>query len=534
MELYDVFRNQALKHFQMCQSFIDVLKHKPYTDLTSLFLSIQTNIDKVVSKKEHVVKESEDRRERYEWVRQYALIDERNKQNDKGITLFGNYKYNIRVISWVIYYGHHRIIDYLVQQTDQHNETSELFGMPEDTPSQFQCQNYKKKLISNYRSKREKNIEKFRLLVLGCYSGDLQTVRTLLPVCKETINMTGEVSKDPCIDWCHYSPLAIACMGGNVSMVAELVQEGADVNLLYGWESTPLMTACELGHVNVVEELVEKGADVDLRDRWGNVPLIIACKEGHTSVVKEMLKAKADVNQQDALGNTPLKAAVAEGSLSVVKCLVDHGANWVPQAIDSNASLIYKALILNRKDILKYLIQKQNELSYGKYHGNIHLFNCLINFRNAGAKTDHRGDVVLTNKLIWSMEEFGDLWRTVVDGGCNALSRLLCVGLDSNQLIQLSEVAPFLHTLIDYDDSFCDRAEKVRVLLEAGADVNVKVRYREYDALLDREGVSVLERTRRWLCKYRDDKSSKLYKTKMLEFTKVIWEIKKRVRRYSV
>jgi hypothetical protein len=61
-----------------------------------------------------------------------------------------------------------------------------------------------------------------------------------------------------------------------------------------------------------------------------------------------------------------------------------------------------------------------------------------------------------------------------------------------------------LYTLID-EWYVRDRTERVRMLLEAGVDVNVRVRCREYrsvldrvkyDCVLDRSGVSVLERTR--------------------------------------
>jgi hypothetical protein len=40
------------------------------------------------------------------------------------------------------------------------------------------------------------------------------------------------------------------------------------------------------------------------------------------------------------------------------------------------------------------------------------------------------------------------------------------------------------------DEEFVDdRTEKVRMLLEAGVDVSVRVRYREYGSVLDRKGV---------------------------------------------
>jgi hypothetical protein len=56
-----------------------------------------------------------------------------------------------------------------------------------------------------------------------------------------------------------------------------------------------------------------------------------------------------------------------------------------------------------------------------------------------------------------------------------------------------------------------DRTEKVRVLLEAGVGVNVRVKYKEYDCVLDRVGVPALERTRRLVCQYSNSEYDREY-----------------------
>jgi hypothetical protein len=61
-------------------------------------------------------------------------------------------------------------------------------------------------------------------------------------------------------------------------------------------------------------------------------------------------------------------------------------------------------------------------------------------------------------------------------------------------------------------------------------DVSVRVRRREYGSVLDREGVSVLERTRRRVCKNRDSECP-LERNK---YKRVMCEIKKHIRRHSV
>jgi hypothetical protein len=182
---------------------------------------------------------------------------------------------------------------------------------------------------------------------------------------------------------------------------------------------------------------------------------------------------------------------------------------------------------------VKYLIQEQNKISPGQYTGNVHLFNCLVDIRHAGVTTDSRDNVVVTDRTVWCMDRGGDLWETFRWGDCDVLRHLLCVGLDVNQSIQLydryshskSDVTPLLYILIDAW-IIRDRTERVRMLLGAGADVSVRVKYKEYGSVLDREGVSVLERTRRLVCKYTENRAP--------EYKSVMREITKHVRRHSL
>jgi ankyrin repeat protein len=575
MELYDVFRNQVLKHPQVCQAFIGELKTKSYTELKSTFLSSHGMVDKVVSKRRCVEKERGEYSDewRKELWRQSVLVDQREEK-------WLYYTYNVRVISWVIYYGHHQIIQYILQQVQQHNDMSELFRVADDAQNSSILGIFEmiKFMISDISRRRQKLVEKCRLLLLSCYSGDVQTVRILLPVCKRTIDREHQICRG--IFWYQESPLTAACRGGHVSVVEELVKAGADVNLKGnkkhtpliaacggGYVSvveelvkagvdvnlqiglyTPLMSACEGGHVSVVEELVKAGADVNVQDDDGYTPLIAVCRGGHVSVVDELVKAGADVNRQDIFRNIPLIVAVSECSLLTVKCLVEHGADLVTQVVDIKVSAVYRSLILNKPDVVKYLIQEQNKISPGQYTGNVHLFNCLVDIRHAGVTTNSRDDVVVTDRSVWCMDvdingmvrfRIGeaDVWETISEGDCAVLRRLLCVGLDVNQSVQLcygsryrkSDVRSLLCTLIGEGCVVRDRTEKVRMLLEVGADVNVRVRDREDDSVLDKEGVSVLERTRRLVCQYSRF-GGKRYK----EYKCILYHIKKHVRRYSV
>jgi hypothetical protein len=155
-----------------------------------------------------------------------VLVDQRRKRDDKGE--WCGYTYNVRVISWVIYYEHHQIVEYIMNKTQQHNEENELSSVAENTPHPLKSEI---STCNEHEIDISRLVEECRLLLLSCYSGDVQTVRVLLPIFKGTINRERQICRD--IGWYEYlySPLTVACWRGHVSVVEELVKAGADVNL---------------------------------------------------------------------------------------------------------------------------------------------------------------------------------------------------------------------------------------------------------------------------------------------------------------
>ncbi|XP_062566011.1 uncharacterized protein LOC134228370 [Saccostrea cucullata] len=286
MKFSIVFRNDALKHPRVYKAFIDMIKEKAYRDMKSLFLH-----------------KKESKRINY-FIQLYLmnycdgidmLMDIRDSPNE-GKTFM------VRVISWVIYYGHHDILQYIIAQTQQHGETqSEIFHNNTETM---------------HLSPEEKR-EEARLFLLGCYSGDPETIDILFPhVSKNTITVQHP-------DF-NISPLTAACDRGYVHIVEKLIKADTDVNLP-SEGGTPLVAACSKGHVDIVEKLINAGASVNLPFK-GITPLLAACDGEHVSTVEKLVKARADVNVSSA-ESTPLLTACRNGYESIVKELVKAGAN---------------------------------------------------------------------------------------------------------------------------------------------------------------------------------------------------------------
>ncbi|XP_062610551.1 uncharacterized protein LOC134272322 [Saccostrea cucullata] len=533
MELYDVFMNDALKHPQVCQAFIEVLKGKSYIEVKSLFF------DEIETIEFSGVFESLTKGKPYNQLltpQQRKLWRSRHKASSLTLSklLLSN---KLRVISWVICFGHHGILQYLVKQTEDHQETNSVMF----------CENWwLQKLKSIWRlivsliwRSFEYQEEKKRLLLLCCLSGDVDTLKILLQyVSRDYINLAATPE-----GWS--TPLIVACEEGHASIVRELISVGANVNLPDRYE-TPLTVACRHGHDNVVNELLKANADVNLENRF-DTPLTVACRGGFSNVVEKLLKVEGvDVNSPDIEGNTPLVNALLMGFSTVLEKLLEYDIFCVKE-VDIGVSALYAGFAMNNTEIVEGLL-KSKQLK-GK-DGKRHLFNILVDIRKANVKTDCKDDVTETNRRVLLMESRGNWSKAILSEDSRVLRHLLNVGLDKNQLIQLytdglyeSDLRPLLHVVID-EYYVNDRIEKIKILLEAGVNVNAKSKLktidpwfgtrksRECNNMLDREGISALERTKRIINASAHD-DFVLTRIKTPEYKKLMLVLKKRVRRHS-
>ncbi|XP_061166792.1 kinase D-interacting substrate of 220 kDa-like [Saccostrea echinata] len=319
-----------------------------------------------------------------------------------------------------------------------------------------------------------------------------------------------------------------------------------------------MIAASKGGYESLVEELVKAGADVNLQDGNGNTALILACQDGNLSMWNLLLSIGADVTQQDEWRQTPLLVALKNNCHSWIKCLMKWLLNCV-EHVDFHATALHLGYKINRPDIVNSLLRLKNRTSL-----NLNLFNTLVFIRHGALKMDSKDDVVVSERYDWQMED-GDFYSLIRMLDSDGLRNLLQAGLDVNQWIQYNnedrhfEGKPLLHILLnEYGPCNVDREGKVRILLQAGADANVRVGFREDDNFffhrmheffkcydrqkyqcydkLDWEGVSALGRARRVFFEYSCENMYGIprYLDKRDEYKGIIQEIKKHVRRYSL
>ncbi len=126
-------------------------------------------------------------------------------------------------------------------------------------------------------------------------------------------------------------PLHTAVEEGDFDTVAELVDQGADVNLRNEQLCTPLHLAAQQGHLDLVKYLIQRYADIDARAAYGEQPLLMAITSrwgarADPDVVRFLVNSGADIRATDDDGWTPLYAAAERGALSVAEVLLKAGA----------------------------------------------------------------------------------------------------------------------------------------------------------------------------------------------------------------
>ncbi|CAH1772273.1 unnamed protein product [Owenia fusiformis] len=205
---------------------------------------------------------------------------------------------------------------------------------------------------------------------VGCMAEMLKHVTPNLHVMGSLIN-----SRD--ID--GMTVLMYASIDGHVEMVSQLVDVGADVNIVDDRNKTACHWAARRGHKACVEMLLSHGADITARDCDKRTPLVLAVERGHRVVLNYTLtkyeemffkssKAKPKL-KKDLYEGLPYRqqfdlkmaliASVAEGHAACTELLLDVGTpvdcsatstsdgNFVPISLDEHkvgASNVMKEL----------------------------------------------------------------------------------------------------------------------------------------------------------------------------------------------
>ena len=429
MNLFDVFMNKSLKQGTFRDVFEGMLKTKPFDEFESLILRKCQNIH-LVNTTFFAKEPIQEIIDIIEFDRLKVLFDSIHR------TVCGSeHTCNVRVISWIINYGHTHLLQEIVNHVKCNNHsTSLVFGSDV--------------------------MENTRLLLLGCYSDTLDMVELILkyvdPKCIDTdFTFVSLITR-------NITPLIAGCTIGNLCIVKALLRNHADINKCNNWNTSPLNTASNYGHIDVVKCLLSSGSDINLTDRKEQSPLFAASMSGHYDVVKCLLSSGADINLCDIDGHSPLFQASMSGHCDVVKCLISSGAKnnccghdeQRPLFIASKAgySDVVECLLGADADINLVDILRQSPLFAASMSGRYDVVKCLLSSGADNNLCDINGQSPL---LVASEAGYSDVVECLI-------------GADADiNLVDILRQSPL------FAASMSGRCDVVKCLLSSRADINL-------------------------------------------------------------
>lgn len=153
-------------------------------------------------------------------------------------------------------------------------------------------------------------------LMVASGAGHVGVVRELLNKGASVNSMTSGLT----------TALHEAARRGYLFVVRLLLESGAQPNVKDKLLSqTPLHWAAYYGHQSVVMELTDKGADIQLANTIGNTALHIAADEGKLPIVMELLERGANINAKNMYGQTALYYAEKRHHERIVRALKFRG-----------------------------------------------------------------------------------------------------------------------------------------------------------------------------------------------------------------
>lgn len=142
--------------------------------------------------------------------------------------------------------------------------------------------------------------------------------------------------------------LHLAASNNDLSLVRQLLSEGADVNAKSTFfNRTPLFEAAEANedesHFDVIKILLKHGADPNAKFNaeinHSSTPFHYLVSSSNKKTVQLFLNFKADVNAVNEFGQTPLFSAAFNKNVEVVQFLVDIGSDVNHRDFNGQTSL---------------------------------------------------------------------------------------------------------------------------------------------------------------------------------------------------
>lgn len=150
------------------------------------------------------------------------------------------------------------------------------------------------------------------ILEMAVWRNNITSFRILLNEAHADINGIGE---NRC------GALTTAIRDNRMEFLRELISNGADLNMATA-DGLPIIRAAALEDSTILAMLLEAGANVDLRLEDGNTALIAACVHGRKESVRLLMEKGADIELANFWKETAMDIAARQGHDEIVMILL--------------------------------------------------------------------------------------------------------------------------------------------------------------------------------------------------------------------
>lgn len=285
------------------------------------------------------------------------------------------------------------------------------------------------------------------------------------------------------------TPLAEACEVGDFNKAIKLLKEGANPNEASSDGRPPLFHCSEVALVSL---LVHFGANVNVTDKEGNTPLMEILKgenlnsNGERAVIVLIESGtNIEIRNSDGLSARDIAASRKAGLSEFDQYMRNQGFDVEAESHDEMYAAFERGLsiVSKKKRLLAGKVQQQR-MKRESWHAEMNPFatgdsnalvvNCFLacTLNDIAVLRAHEDTVkscISMRMKMGDVQERSMLMSACLDASAEVVSYLLSLGADANQ-VDDSGQAPLRYAAI----SWIDAEKKIKLLLDAGADVHHK------------------------------------------------------------
>ena len=157
--------------------------------------------------------------------------------------------------------------------------------------------------------------------------------------------------------------VADAAMRGDAAAVASLLDAGADVNVPQRDGATALHWAVYSNRPDLAALLIDADADVMARNRAGVGPLTLAAEAGNAAMVERLLDAGADPRETLPNGETALMMAARTGDPDTIDLLINRGAEIDARETKRGTTALMWAAAYGSRQAVQALVDRGADVS---------------------------------------------------------------------------------------------------------------------------------------------------------------------------